>query len=238
MLTNQPGIPLWADTVADLVDCYFRTPSPLPHTIVISLNPEECPLDKRGALLANPEEMMHAALFASARGINAGRPTTILEQWRARVLSCTGTFMIHANEAARVQAAMQLRENMANDHETMSRTQLQRVYAIIFFRDLYACTRGRGQASTAKIAGEYAKVRVSKGRGAVTKSCIDAALTMHARVLSMPSAETLLLEMHNLPRPTNPTNSTQRLQAIVSNRGNSMENISWVLEHIRHMVCE
>ena len=43
-------------------------------------------------------------------------------------------------EAARVQAAVQLRENMANDRETMSWTQFQRVYGFIYFRDLYART--------------------------------------------------------------------------------------------------
>ena len=104
------------------------------------------------------------------------------------------------------------------------------------FPDLYARTHSRGQASAANIAAEYAKVRMSKGRGAVTKSFINTALTIHARVLSMPSAETLLLDMDNLPRQTSPFNSVHRLQAIVSKRGNSKENILWVLAHIRHMV--
>ena len=66
-------IPLPADTIPDVVGCYFRTPSPMPHTICMSLNPEERPLNKRGALLAiNPEEMMHADLATTARGIQAG----------------------------------------------------------------------------------------------------------------------------------------------------------------------
>ena len=78
---------------------------------------------------------------------------------------------------------------------------------------------------------------MAKGREAVTKSFIDAALTIHARVLSMPSAETLLLDMDNLPRQTNPFNSVHRLQAIVPKCGDSTENILWVLDHIRHMVC-
>jgi hypothetical protein len=86
----------------------------------------------------------------------------------------------------------------------MSRTQLQRAYEIIFYRDLYARTHGRDQASTANIAAEYAKVRMAKGREAVTKSFIDTARTIHTRVLGMPSAEKLLLEMDNLPRQTNP----------------------------------
>ena len=131
---------------------------------------------------------------------------------------------------------MQLRGNMANDHETMSRTQLQRVYEIRYFRDQYARAHGRDKASTANIAAEYAKVRMAKGREAVTKSFIDAALTIHARVLSIPNTEQLLLDIDNLPRQTNPFNSVHRLQAIGPKRKNSKENILWVLEHIRHMV--
>ena len=78
-------------------------------------------------LAISPEQMMHAVLCAIARGMDTGVPTEILEQWCEGVLSCTGAFIIHAIEAARVQASMQLGENMANDHETMRRTQLQRV---------------------------------------------------------------------------------------------------------------
>ncbi|MFM7988794.1 MAG: hypothetical protein ACKPKO_56715 [Candidatus Fonsibacter sp.] len=68
--------------------------------------------------------MMHAVMAAIARDIEAGSPVEVLEQWRAQVLSCIGTFVDHTKEAARVHAAMQLRENMASDHETMRRTQL------------------------------------------------------------------------------------------------------------------
>ncbi len=66
--------------------CYFRTPSPIRHTIGISLNPEERPLEQRCALLAiNPEEMMRAVLAAIARDTAAGVTIYVLEKWRAGV---------------------------------------------------------------------------------------------------------------------------------------------------------
>ncbi|MFM7989329.1 MAG: hypothetical protein ACKPKO_59445 [Candidatus Fonsibacter sp.] len=79
----------------------------------------------------NPKKMTHAVLAAIARGTQAGSPVEVLEQWRTHMLNYTGRFVVRTNEAARVHAAMQLRENMANDHTTMSRTQLQRIYEII-----------------------------------------------------------------------------------------------------------
>ena len=64
-----------------------------------------------------------------------------------------------------------------------------------FFRDQYAKTHGRDQATATNIAAEYGKVRMAKGRERVSKSFVDTALTIHARLLQIPEAERLLLEM-------------------------------------------
>jgi len=134
MFTPTPGIPVRAETVEDVMECYFTEPATMPHTIIISLKAGERPLDKRGALCAvSPEEMRHAMMAAIARDISNGVESEVLEEWRRKALSCTATFQAHASEAERCRVAMQLRENLANDHETMSRTQLQRVYEIVFF---------------------------------------------------------------------------------------------------------
>ncbi|MFM7988882.1 MAG: hypothetical protein ACKPKO_57180, partial [Candidatus Fonsibacter sp.] len=59
LYSPTPRIPVRTDMIPDLVECYFKTPWAMPHTMYISLN--QRPVDKRGALLAiNPEEMMHA----------------------------------------------------------------------------------------------------------------------------------------------------------------------------------
>ena len=238
LYSPTPGIPVRSETIPDLMECYFKAPAHMPHTIAISLQPGERPLDKRGALVAiNPEEIRHAMMGAIARDIETNVATEVLEQWRVRVLSCTGSFSVHTTEAGRLQASMQLRENFANDHEAMSRTQLQRIYEIIYFRDVHARTNGRDQATAANIAAEYAKVRMAKGREKISKSFVDTALTIHARLLAIPAAECLLLEMDSsLPRDANPFNSVHRLQAIVSKCGNSRENTLWVLRHVHHMV--
>ena len=100
-------------------------------------------MEKRGALCAiNPEEVRHAMMATLARDIKRGIKTEVLEEWRRRVLNCTATFQVHASEAGRLQVAMQLRENMANCHEAMSKTQLQRIYEIIL------CSETRLQGPT------------------------------------------------------------------------------------------
>jgi hypothetical protein len=84
---------------------------------------------------------------------------------------------------------------------------------------------------------------MAKGREPVSKSFVDTALTIHSRLLSIPAAETLLLDMDSaLPRDCNPFNSVHRLQAIISKCGNSStssrDNTLWVLRHIRHMILD
>ncbi|MFM7988793.1 MAG: hypothetical protein ACKPKO_56710 [Candidatus Fonsibacter sp.] len=86
---------------------------------------------------------------------------------------------------------------------------------------MYSRTHGRDQASALNIATEYAKVRMAKGPEVISKSFIDAALTIHGRVLGIPAEERLLLYMDKLPRTENPANSVQRLQASVSMCGNN-----------------
>ena len=121
----------------------------MPHNIIISLKAGERPLDKRGALCAvSPEEVRHAMMAAIARDIMNGVGSGVLEEWCHKALSCTATFQAHATEAERCRVATQLRENMANNHETMSRTQLQRVYEIAFF----SVTRSLGPTGGARPA--------------------------------------------------------------------------------------
>ena len=105
-------------------------------------------------------------MAAIARDISNGAESGVLEEWRRKVLSCTATFQVHATEAERCRVAMQLRENMANDHGAMSRTQLQRVYEIVFLRDQLAKSHERD------IATEYATVRMATARELLQLSLI------------------------------------------------------------------
>jgi len=105
----------------------------MPHNIIVSLREGERPLDKRGSLCAiNPEEVRHAMIATISRDIERGIETKVLEAWRRRVLNSTAIFQVHDSEVGRLQVAMQHRENMANDHEAMSKTKLQRIYENLF----------------------------------------------------------------------------------------------------------
>ncbi|MFM7989531.1 MAG: hypothetical protein ACKPKO_60475, partial [Candidatus Fonsibacter sp.] len=78
---------------------------------------------------------------------------------------------------------------------------------------------GRGQAKAMNLGAGYTKVLMAKGREVISKTFNNTTLTIHGRVLGIPTAERLLLDMGNLPRHDNQFNSAQRLQAIVSKCG-------------------
>ena len=146
MFTPTPGIPVRAETIPDVMECYFKVPAAMPHSVIISLKEGERPLEKAWRVVR------HQPRGGAPR--DDGRHRT--RHWRRLGAGSPGRvvpFQVHAAGAERLQVAMQLRENMANDHEAMSRTQLQRANA-----------HGRGQASATHIAAEYATARMAKGR--------------------------------------------------------------------------
>ena len=120
---------------------------------------------------------------------------------------------------------MQLREHIANDHQTMSRTSLQRIYILIHFRNVYARLHGRKTTAAANIAAAFARVRIARGREQVSKSFIDAALTVPGRLLALPRVERMLLDMDSRPEESRPFNSVRCLQAVVTKCGSSTENV-------------
>ena len=69
------------------------------------------------------------------------------------------------------------------------------------------------------IAAAYAVVKTAKGRELVIATFVDTALTAHTRLLSRGAIANLLLAMDDRPRGTNPFDSAQVLQNIIS-KGN------------------
>ena len=74
---------------------------------------------------------------------------------------------------------------------------------------------GFNTGTTAAIAAAYAVVKTTKGREPVSPTFVDAALTVHKRLLFPGAIANLLLAMDDRPRGTNPFDSAQVLQNII-----------------------
>jgi hypothetical protein len=109
-----------------------------------------------------------------------------------------------------------LRENLAADNDAMTLTTLQNIYEVVLFRYLHVLPHRIGTGTAAAIAAAYAVVKTAKGRELVSATFVDTALMVHNRLLSHGAIANLLLAMEDRPRGTNPFDSAQVLQNIIS----------------------
>jgi hypothetical protein len=200
-----------------LVDFYFASPSPMPRPVVITINDLDAdPLSQRGALRAiSPEEIRCAMLFAIARDVARGAPIDDLKAWRCHALSTTTQFVYHATHDDMYFAACQLRENMGQYHMSMSRTALQRVYEIARFRDTQIRMHGPAAGSAQAVFHSYERVKTAGKQQPYSLQAVDSSLTIMARLLSIPSVQSRLLDADSWTNSDNPFDSVRKLEQIL-----------------------
>jgi hypothetical protein len=98
---------------------------------------------------------------------------------------------------------------MAVDHDNLLLAALQKVYAVIRFRDRHVDAHGLGSETASGISAAYSAVKVAKGRDPITASFIDAALTVQTHLLVHPDIANLLLETDNRSQAGNLVDSAQ-----------------------------
>ena len=98
----------------------------------------------------------------------------------------------------------------------------------------HALARGATTGTAAAIAAAYAVAKTSKGSEPVSATFVDTALAAHNRLLSHGAIANLLLAMDDMPRGTNPFDSAQVLQNIIS-KGKTTQGIEWVMQGVAHL---
>ena len=235
--TATPGIPIRESSIDHLMEHYFAKPCAMQHSIVVTIrDPSANPLDHRGALHAiSPEEMRCAMLFAIARDVGRNAPEEDLKEWRCHALSVSMQFFHHATHEEMYFAACQLRENLAVDHEWMSRTALQRIYEIARFRDSQIRLYGPSAGTASAVCKAYEHVKVASNQIAYTLGAVDAAITVMNRMLKIPQVQARLLAADAWPRGKNPFDSVHKLE-ILMRKGKDQSGIIWLVDSIWQVV--
>ena len=233
----NPGVPIRMAAIDALMDFYFARPSPMPRPVVITINDLGAdPLAQRGALRAiSPEELRCAMLFAIARDIARGALIDDLKSWRCHALSTTTQFVFHATTDDMYFAACQLRENMGQDHESMSRTALQRIYEIARFRDTQLRVHGYAAGSAQAVFEAYKRVKTAGKQQPYSQSAIDSSLTIMSRMLNIPSVQSRLLDADAWERGHNPFDSVYKLETLLR-KGKDPAGITWLVDMIWYIV--
>ena len=198
-----------------LTDFYFAKPNPMPRPVVITISDLGSDVQaQRGALRAiSPEEIRCAMLFAIARDVARGAPIEDLKAWRCHALSTTTQFSYHATNEDMYFAACQLHENMGQDHDSMYRTALQRVYEIARFRESQLRVHGPTAGTATAVFHAYERVKTPGKSQPYSLAAIDSSLTIMARLLCIPSVQSRLLDADAWPRGANPFDGVYKLEA-------------------------
>ena len=233
----NPGVPIRMTAIEQLIEFYFAKPGPMPRPVVITINDLGAdPLTQRGALRAiSPEEIRCAMLFAIARDVARDAPLEDLKAWRCHVLSTTTQFVYHATNDDMYFAACQLRENMGQDHDSMYRTALQRVYEIARFRESQLKVHGPAAGTAQAVFRAYERAKTAGKQQPYSLAAIDSSLTIMARLLSIPSVQTRLLDADAWNRGDNPFDSVYKLEAILR-KGKDASGITWLVDMLWYVV--
>jgi hypothetical protein len=132
-------------------------------------------------------------------------------------------------------AACQLRENMGQDHESMYRTALRRVYEIARFRETQLRVHGPAAGTAQAVFHAYERVKTAGKLQPYSLSAIDSSLTIMARLLCIPSVQNRLLDADAWDRGSNPFDSVYKLEARLR-KGKDTAGITWLMEMIRYVV--
>lgn len=107
-----------------------------------------------------------------------------------------------------------LREKYSAEHSTMGHTTLQIIYRLVSFKRRMETTRGTMGAR--EVAEVYAAhLKRAPDTEAPTNEFVDAALTVHNRLLSDQVCQDVLLAIEKIYPHKGPLNSVYKLEGIV-----------------------
>ena len=212
-------------------------PSRFPMDIVIAIEQDQDILAHVGSLQrASAEEPVHACLLAVHRDITSGASNDIMNRWKTMLLSVPLVFAIITPGEQRYWKSQQLREDVVESFTTLKRSDLQKIYDVVRFKQVLESDSGES-LSAEKLSQRYHKnVKFSAGSDVLSKSFIDSAITIKKRLLSKPSVSNILLRLESSYLKGNPLGSIWKLQALLDcakTDDNISDALDGLLDHFR-----
>lgn len=223
-----PAVPINRLQINELIKYHFPPldpPAEYPMEIVLALEMNQEADKSFGALQRiSAEEPVHACLFAIRQAIEQKASDAVMQRWRKLLLTVPTVFAVVPKGEPRYWKAQQLREDILEAFATLKRSDLQKVYDVVRFKQVLETESGE-TLSAEKLALRYAKnVKFSALSEKLSKSFIDSALTVAKRLLNKPSIAKTLLDLDATYLKGNPLGSIWKLQALVD-RAKTDENI-------------
>ena len=229
MASVTPKVPLSKARILELAEGLEAGVMMKPNMVILAdfANGEALP---RGALnRISPPEPPQALVIKVAQRINGGATAHELLQWKRVLLSVPCIFervdsvdMIYAR-------ACDIRLEHAGIARAVQFSARQTIYSIISFKQSKEIG---GMKFSAELISQFYDAHVKKipGQEALhRKSTIDAAITIHERLFSIPECELMIHQRDEMVGPKSTFNSIWKLQEIVS-RGQTRKKITCLVE--------
>ena len=110
---------------------------------------------------------------------------------------------------------------------SMSRTALQRVYEIARFRDTQIRMHGPAAGSAQAVFHSYERVKTAGKQQPYSLQAVDSSLTSMARLLSIPSVQSRLLDADSWTHSDNPFGRVHKLEHFCARAKTSVASSGW-----------
>ena len=226
--TPTTNVPRRPSAIQSLKRFYFETP-PLtfPKTIVVCVPSGSAPpvtqLQMEHVQRISPDEIETAFIDRLAEVIEAQASEDELKQWRNLCLNCTYEYRVIDSEDEKHWSALQLRQNLGQDEQTMKFTTLQLVYDVI--NDRNRREKVNGPMTVEQVADGYMKnVKFAEGSEKVSRAFVDTACSLGTRVLTLTPVREMLLRADQ--ENQNPFDNWTKLQTIMA-KARTESGILW-----------
>ena len=133
---------------------------------------------------------------AVAEDINTGTDNAKIQEWRDHLLTTPANFTLVDTEAGMEWRAAQLRENMSQEHASLSRTPVQRIFELAHKR---AQLGGDKRCTPERMCELYKQnLQLSSMSEPMTRSFCDMAFTIWDRALSKGEVREAVMEQEDL----------------------------------------
>ncbi|CAK9022735.1 unnamed protein product [Durusdinium trenchii] len=196
----QPGVPINERSIRIIMDTKFASPKTLLDQIVVRA-PQAATgqsiAQRFGALeFVSPPEVIHALLLRIHERLEPAEEEE-LRAWRNLCLTCTFVFEKLSSPDEAYWRAVNLREQVVTDFESLARDVSQRVFELVGYRNLMKTTHNR-ELNNKDLAAAWKQHVIqceSKFSDKVTENFVDTAMKVYNRLfVACPDSLHIIME--------------------------------------------
>ena len=247
-----PGVPVNQSSLSKLKEKMLADPTMARacfQGIIIALLPgQTVEKDKGNLRLLSPDESVQALILKVSEDIAAGVDTEILTEWSLILRSVPTTVELHQSGAEKLYwRALNIREEIGTQADTMCRTTVQRLFEVIEFKQRIEQDRVsrkvKGVTMNASAIFEEWNKNVKFSSGATGDKAwklayVEAVVLVWTRIMSIPPVMELVLEAEDRLQHDSVWSSIYVLEAVAKKLGpsapNTPQRTCWIVGAIQY----